>query len=183
MDGGNGTEAEMHERYNFDSGDWALVTAAGVLLKKVAAVAILRPAEMVSVAKLQYVFSLLPRVTLDLGVKISAIGPRCKFDEIETWHYWDIAIDGEQLSVSSGGHFYDPSTGGDSFTTMSWSATPGWAPVCQDYRGELWMVPDVQSFPEGVAGIDFASRPHRIEIADSDNALLWQEEDSEEATD
>jgi hypothetical protein len=51
--GGNGSEAEMHERYSFDSGDHALLTAAVVLLKKVAAAAMLRPAEMVSVAKLQ----------------------------------------------------------------------------------------------------------------------------------
>src|SRR5450755_2989103 len=87
---GDGSEAEMDGRYSFDSRDRTLLGAAAVLLKKVAA-ATLRPAQMVSVAKLQHVFSRLPRVTPDLEVKISAIGPRCKFDEIETWHYWDIA--------------------------------------------------------------------------------------------
>jgi hypothetical protein len=150
-----------------------------VLLKKVAA-ATLRPAQMVSVAKLQHVFSRLPRVTRDLAVTASVIGPRRKFDEIETWHYWDIAIEGEQLSIGSGGHFYDPGTGGDSFTTMSWSATPGEPAVYDDYLESLWMVPDAQLFPEAVACIDFESRAYKIEIADSDNPLLGEEEESAE---
>ena len=177
--GGNGSEAEMHERYSFDSRDRTLLGAAAVLLKKVAA-ATLRPAEMVSVAKLQHVFSRLPRVTRDLAVTVSVIGPRRKFDEIETWHYWDVAIEGEQLSIASGGHFYDPRTGGDSFTTMNWSATPGEPADYEDYLGSLWMVPDAQLFPEGVAGIDFESRAYKIEIADSDNPLLGEEDDDSE---
>ena len=128
MGGGNGWAAEMHERYSFDARDRALLTAAAVLLKKVAA-ATLRPAEMVSVAKLQHVLSHLPRVTPDLEITVSVRGPRRRFGEIETWHYWEIGIEGEQLSMSSGGYFYQSSTGGDSFTTMSWSAVPGQEPV------------------------------------------------------
>ena len=177
--GGNGSAAEMHERYSFGSRDRTLLQAADVLLKKVAATT-LRPAQMVSVAKLQHVFSRLPRVTADLAVTVSVVGPRRKFDEVKTWHYWDIAIEGERLSIASGGHFYDPRTGGDSFTTMTWNAAPGKAAVYDDYLESLWMVPDVQSFPEGVAGIDFESGAYKLEIVDSDNPLLGEEEDSED---
>ena len=162
---GNGPETEMHDRYSFDSRDRTLLTAADGLLKKVAA-GTLRPAQMVSVAKLRHVFSRLPRVTRDLAVTVSVIGPRRKFDEIETWHYWDIAIEDEQLSIRSGGHFYDPSTGGDSFTTMKWSATPGEAAFYDDYLESLWMVSDAQLFPEAIAGIDLRTRAYKIEIAD-----------------
>ena len=39
------------------------------------------------------------------------------------------------------------------------------------------MVPDVQSFPEGVAVINFATRIYKIEISDPDNMLLLQDEE------
>jgi hypothetical protein len=45
------------------------------------------------------------------------------------------------------------------------------------------MVPDVQSFPEGVADINLASHGYRIEVADSDNALLEVDEEVNEEED
>jgi hypothetical protein len=140
-------DADMPEHYRFDERDRELLTAAAALLKKVANAETLRPAELVSVAKLQHVLSLLPRVTHDVEVTVSVTGPRRNFDEVETWHYWEIGIEGKQLSISSGGHFYQPSTGGDSFTTMEWTAVSEEPAELADYRGTLWMVPDVQSVP------------------------------------
>jgi hypothetical protein len=170
----------MPEHYSFNERDCALLTAAAALLKKVANAETLRPAELVSVAKLQHVLSILPRATHELEVTVSVVGPRRKFGEIETWHYWEIAIEQEQLSISSGGHLDQRSTGGDSFTTMSWTAVPEEPAAFADYRGTLWMVPDVQSFSEAVAAIEFASGAYRIEITDSDNSLLDEDEDADE---
>src|SRR5215470_11224792 len=102
----------MPGRYSFDSNDEPLVRAATILLKKVAE-SKLPPAKLVSVAKLQHVLSYLPRATSDLNVSVSVIAPRRRFEEIETWHYREVAIEEEQLSISSGGHYYEPSTGGD----------------------------------------------------------------------
>jgi hypothetical protein len=173
----------MPECYRFNSQDRELLSAAAALLKEIVAFAKLCPAKLVSIAKVQNVLSRLPRVTADLDVTISVIGPRHNFDEVETWHYWDIAIESERLSISSGGHYYCPSTGGDSFTTMNWIAVPEKPAVCEDYRERLWMVPDVQSFPEGVAAIDFASSCYKIEISDPDNVLLSENEEcSDEQT-
>jgi hypothetical protein len=166
----------MPEHYRFNERDRALVTAAAALLKKVANAETLRPAELVSVAKLQHVLSILPRVTHDLEVTVSVVGPRRKVGEIETWHYWDIGIEQEQISILSGGHFYQPSTGGDSFTTMSWIATPEDPAQLEDYRETLWMVPDVQSFREALVDIEFVSGAYRIEITDSQNSLLEEDE-------
>ena len=163
---------DQSDRYILTAMDRDLLDAAAVLLKKVAGADTLRPAQLVSVAKLQHTLSHLPRVTPNLDVTVSVVGPSRKFDEIETWHYWEVGIEGERLFLETGGHFYQPSTGGDSFTTMNWTAVPGQAAVCDDYSAGLWMVPDVETFSVGVAGIEFVSQSYRIEIVDSDNALL-----------
>jgi hypothetical protein len=120
-------------------------------------------------------------VASDIEVTVSVSSPRRKFDEIETWHWWEVATEGERLSISSGGHFYRPSTGGDSFTTMTWTAIPEEASDLEDYRESLWMVPDVRSFHDGVASIDFAVGGYTVEVTDEDNALLGDDEsDAEE---
>ena len=173
----------MPPRYNLNATDRGLLQAATVLLQKVAAAETLRSKELVSVAKLQHVLSALPRLTPDLEVTVQVTGPRRKFGEIETLYYWEVAIEGERLSLSSGGHFYRPSTGGDSFRTMEWAAVPEVPAVFNDYSETLGIVPDVQSFTEGVAGIEFVSGAYRIEVTDSDNALLDEDEDADEHSD
>jgi len=174
----------MSEDYQFDAKDRALLRAAATLLNKVAEAKTTKPAELASVAKLQYALSLLPRVPSDIEVTVSVSSPRRNFDEVETWHWWEVAIEGERLSISSGGHFYQPSTGGDSFTTMRWVAIPQEASDLDDYRESLSMVPDVRSFPDGVAGIDFAIGGYAVEVTDEDNALLGEHErDTEEEID
>src|SRR5258706_1945434 len=109
----------MSERYQFDAKDKVLVRAATILLKKVAVAEATKPAQLVSVAKLQHVLSRLPRAASGIDVTVSVSSPRHSFpDEIETMHWWKVAAEGEQLSISSGGHFFRPNTGGDSFTQM-----------------------------------------------------------------
>ena len=102
----------MSEGYRFDANDRALLRAAATLLNKVAEAKTTKPAQVVSVAKLQHAISLLPEVPSDIEVTVSVSSPRRNFDDIETWHWWEVAIEGERLSISSGGHFYRPSTGG-----------------------------------------------------------------------
>jgi hypothetical protein len=162
----------MPGQYIFDGRDRALLDAATALLKRVTRAESVSPGQLVSIAKLQHVLSHLPRVTPGLDVTVQVIGPRHKFGEIETGHYWEIWIEGEQISISSGGVFYQPSTGSDSFTTMNWSVVPGGPAEFRDYRGTLGMVPDIQSFPEGVAGINFESGAYQLDIVDPDNELL-----------
>jgi hypothetical protein len=177
---GQQVSVDMPERYNLNARDRSLLQAATNLLKRVAAAETLRPAELVSVAKLLHVLSILPRVTSDLEVTVQVTGPRREFGEIETLHYWEVAVEGERLSISSGGHFFQPSTGGDSFTTMIWAAIPEEFSDLDDYRQSLWMVPDVLWFPDAVAGVDFASGGYKIRVIDEDNSLLEDDEDPNE---
>jgi hypothetical protein len=150
--------------------DSALPTAAEIA----------KPAQVVSVAKLEGVLSQIPRPTSGVDVTVSVTSPRRNFEEIETWHWWEVAVEGERLSISSGGHFFRPSTGGDSFTTMRWAASPEEASEWGDYRESLWMVPDVRSFPDGVASIDLAAGGYTVEVTDEDNPLLKDHESDDE---
>ncbi len=170
----------MSERYQFESKDYPLLEAAAVLLRKVAAAETTEAAELVSIAKLQHILAALPRVTSDINVTVSVVSPCRKFEETETFHWWDISVDDECLSISSGGHFYRPTTGGDTFSTMRWTAIPERAAELEDFRDSLWMVPDVCSFPEGVANIDLSAPGFKVEVTDEDNPLLDEEEETEE---
>lgn len=159
--------------------DEHLLRAATALLNKVASAETLRPAELVSVAKLQHVFSRLPQVTPYLEVTVSVIGSRRKFGEIETWHYWDIGVEGEMITIGSGGHYYHPQTGGDSFTTMQWTAVPEEPAELDDYLDHLSIVPDARSFADGATETEFLSGDYRIEVTDPNNDLLEDKENHE----
>jgi hypothetical protein len=174
--------ADVSERYQFGAKDHDLLSAAEALLRKVLVAESTRPAELVSVAKLQLVLSRLPRVTSGMDVKVSVASPRRNCGEIETFHWWEVAVEGERLSISSGGHFYRPSTGGDSFSTMSWVAIPEVPTELDDHRESLWMVPDAQSFPDGVAGINFEAGGYTVEVTDEDNPRL-EDDDSDDEED
>jgi hypothetical protein len=170
----------MSELYRFNSTDEDNLLAARLLLTKLTASRTIRPAQLVTVAKLQHVLSVLPRVTTGVTASVSACCPRHKFGDIETFHWWNFGIEDGRLRISSGGHFYDPQTGGDTFTTMTWDAVPGVPSEQDDYRESLWMVPDVRSYAEGVESIDFTAEEYQIEILDNGNPLLEADEDDEE---
>lgn len=151
------------ENYCFNGRDRALVASAVALLRKIAAAKSLRPAEVVSVAKLLHLFSRLPAApNRGMNVTVSVVSPRRQFGDVETYHWWEVGVEGQQLSIGSGGHFYQPSTGGDTFTTMSWTASPGHETDFADYRDDLATVPDVRSFPDAVGRLDLAEIAYKF---------------------
>jgi hypothetical protein len=170
----------MGERYSLTTRDKALLASAADLLKKVAADDATKPAQLVTVAKLLHVLSVLPRVTPGVTASVSVSCPRHQFDEIETFHWYDVAVEEDQLRISSAGHFYRPSTGGDTFTTMMWDAVPEEPAELNDYRESLQIVPDVRSFPEGVQSIDLAVGGYTIQVLDDDNPLLEEDGDDDD---
>lgn len=172
----------MSERYVFDSADKDLLSSAIRLLKKVAASDSTKPAQMVTVAKLAHVLSVLPRVTTGVTASVSVSCPRNRFGDIVTHHWYDVAVEDGQLQLSASGHFYRPSTGGDTFTTMMWCAIPEEPAQWEDNLESLGIVPDVRSFPEGVECIDLAEDGYTVRAIDNDNPLLevvFDEEDED----
>jgi len=100
-----------------------------------------------------------------------------KYAEIMTLSWWTFSVDEGKLSIECGGHEHDPAIGGDSYTTMSWSASPGEMTEYNDRWDEKWMVPDLGYYPDRNINIDFASGEYTVEITDSDNPLLEDSED------
>src|ERR1039457_4728446 len=94
---------ETPEVYSFDRRDRALLKAAMSLVTKVATAKRTRPAELVSVSKLQHILSRLPRVTRGIHAVVHVNGPRRTFGEIETSHWWDVGATDGGLYISSGG--------------------------------------------------------------------------------
>jgi hypothetical protein len=177
FDNENGSDS-----YVLNPHDKQLLAAAQSLLAKIARAPSLHPAQLVSVAKLQHALARLPHANSDLEVHVSVVGPRHNFGEIETYHYWDVTLECGSLRLASGGHFYQPSRGGDSFTTMNWEAQPGGESDFSDYSANLWMVPDLRTYVDGIASVDFAAGGYSIEVTDSDNPLLDEMDDEENDT-
>ena len=118
--------------YNLDDRDKLIALAAKDLLWKVVRSSLTNSKQIEILAKAIQTFDALPRASGDHNIIISLTGPRRWFGEHEIWHWWEINIEGGFLQVSSGGHFYRKSTGGDSFSCMYWSASPGSAAELND---------------------------------------------------
>lgn len=166
--------------YLFNHRDKKLIVSARLLLIKVTQASSLLPAQLLSIAKLRHVLEKIPNVTSCLDVRVSVISPRRYFDDVETYHWYDVAIQDEILTISSGGHFYRPSTGGDTFITMTWNAMPGEKAEYADYLDQLRIVPDVFTFEEAVARLDLSVQGYNIEVEDPDNSFLDDLDEAEE---
>ena len=166
--------------YELDAFDLSLVTAARQLLTKLMHADALLPAQLVTVAKVQHVLSRLPRLSEAMEITVQVTGPRRQFEDIETYHWWTLRIEDHAIGISSGGYFFRPSTGGDTFSTMAWVAQPGeWAEF-SDYIDGLGIVPDVQPFPDAVRSMDFAAFTYEIEVTDPENTLLDDTDEDED---
>lgn len=67
---------------------------------------------------------------------------------------------------SSGGHFYRPETGGDSFSSILWEVSPGFQPDLQDYLGTLTIVDDANTFENEAADIRFNRGNYEVSVED-----------------
>lgn len=158
----------MSETYKHNTRDQALVASALKLLRKVALAKITKPGQLKTVASLAHILTKFPEVP-DCGfISLMVNSPSHKFGEISTFHYWEVKVDGKTLTLSSGGNFSRPGIA-DSFTSMTWDASPNASPDFYDYRESLRMVPDVKSFPEGIEGISFSEGGYSLEMYDDEN--------------
>src|ERR1035437_8319274 len=120
----NNEHVAMSELYKFDSTDENIVLAAQLLLRNMAASRIIRPAELVTVAKLLHILTVLPRVT-DGIIAYVYIANRMQVGELSTTFTWQLSVDEDRIGLSCGYDQYDPAIGGDHYETMRWFASPG----------------------------------------------------------
>lgn len=160
-----------------------VVRYAQTFLAKLLHAPFIRPAQVVSVAKLAHVLSRLPRPSAEMNVSVTLTGPRRQFagqgEKHEIYHWWEVGIEGENITVCSGGHFYRPSSGGDSFTAMHWSAAPGCDAAFSDYLPNLSIVNDALPFDREIDQLNLSDAGYSLAVDDQDNSLLDEFDDDD----
>ena len=173
-------EPEIPDRYGWSNRDQSVVATAIQLLGKILRAPFTTPAQMASVAKLLHVLHRLPQRSVNMTLSIDLCGPRRRFGEHEIYHFWQMNVVDDEIEISSGGHFYRESTGGDTFTCMQWNAAPGFEPDYGDYLSGLQIVDDAQPYDQEVAALDLAQPGYKLDVSDDDNPLLTEDGDAEE---
>jgi hypothetical protein len=168
-------------RHQLTSLDTGLIARARQLLSDSIQAKLVTPAQLISIAQVDNALARLPRAT-DAGViSISIVGPRHNHGDIETHFAWTVSTEGEAIILRCGGYFSRPSTGGDSFTTLSWASSPGDAPQLEDYREELQIVPNLESLMTGVPDLLSKRGGYRLTVEDEGNRWLEDDSESEES--
>lgn len=137
-------------------------------------------AEKVSISKLELILSKFPRCDFDDSITLFLYGPNRFFGEHRISHSWQVTYEPGLLSISTGGHFYQASTGGDSFTCMSWSISDEMAGDYDDYSAHHRIVDDIKPYDVEVAEMDLSETGWKIEVCDEENEWLDDEEEEEE---
>jgi hypothetical protein len=151
--------------YRFDDVDRTVVSITRQLIQKVLLSRLLRgDAQRNVVRAVARVFAELPRPANKLNASVSVIGPTRKFGDHEVHHYWAVEVEDHQIEVRAGGDFYRPSTGGDSFTSFYWVASPGCETDCQDYLPTLGIVDDAKPFGTEIDELDLNEPGYSIGV-------------------
>ncbi|MEI8022192.1 MAG: hypothetical protein WCH39_28540 [Schlesneria sp.] len=168
------------EDYVFSSEDHGIVSATKQLLSKAASSDIITDKGREVVNRIIQVFEALPSVVADLDLQLQVTGPTRTFGSHEIHHWWNVEIENGDLCVTSGGYFYRPETGGDSFTSMIWRASPGFETEYCDYLDTLSLVDDAQPFDLEVQEIDFAQGGYTLTVLEDGEELEEDSSDEDE---
>lgn len=166
-----------HELYLLHGRDRNIVQAGKDLLRKIVRSTLVSSEQVEIVAKALHVLERLPKTSEELNdVSTQLTSPRRRYGEHEIYHWWEVRIEGQLIQISSGGHFYRPSTGGDSFTCMQWSASPGYEAEMEDYLYSLRIVDDAMPFEPEVAQIDLSEAGYSVAIYVEEEEIDAQED-------
>ena len=164
--------SDVPDNYCLNSRDQSVIANAIQLVEKILRADFITAAEIVSVAKVLHVLKRLPQRSTELTVTISLSGPTRQFGEHRIYHFWQVNVFDSEVEISSGGHFYRKSTGGDTFTCMHWSAQPGFEADYGDYLEQHKIVDDAQPFDQEIATMDLSQAGYTLSVTDDDNPLL-----------
>jgi hypothetical protein len=162
--------------YLFDEVDEAVVAITQQLIVKLLESRLLNATERPVVMTILRVFAELPDSTSDLNASLSLVGPRRNFGDHEIYHHWTIEVEGDELRVGAGGHFYRPSSGGDSFTSFRWVACPGYETECQDFSPSLQIVDDAKPFGAEVHEMNLGGPGYSVSVT-MDGEDVGEDED------
>ena len=161
----------MSETYQLTYEDRDVLEAVKGLLRKLAEPSVLRPDQLVTVAKLLHVASTAPRVCTSVRALVS-VSIRTRKEDSRSMSCWQFSAFDGVLTVATGGSVYHPATGSDWFNVMDWSIQPGQRSELMGSWDEEWMVPELQTHPERKIIRDFSSGDWEISVEDEENDLL-----------
>jgi len=162
-----GEDMTPQDRYLLDPDHSSVVTAAQRLLWRLATSTLLDDAsKVIAVGKMFQVFQRLPEVTPDVLLSVELSGPTRLFGTHEISHWWKLELDNGFLTIGAGGYFSRPETGGDSFTSMDWTAVPGREPETGGYVHAPSIVDDADTFEHEIAAIDFNADDYELTVWD-----------------
>lgn len=173
----NQGQFEDDESYVFSRDDYGIIAATKALLWKAVRSNLVNPRQLVVIAKALQVFEALPAVAGDFDFQVHITGPRRLFGPHEIYHWWHVEMESGSLAVTSNGHFYRSSTGGDTFTSMIWRASPGFAAEYNDYRENITIVDDAQPFNLEVQDIDFSQGGYSLTVFENGEELCDSSDD------
>ena len=79
--------------------------------------------------------------------------------------YWEITQDTDgSIIICSSGYFFRQSSGGDSFTSMTWESYPGNEPIYTDFKEHLSLVDDADTFENEVQNIDLLLPGYELDL-------------------
>jgi hypothetical protein len=157
-----------HPCFDFDCRDCVVLNAVWELLEKLHGERGTPKKEAAHVVELRQAFLRLPQPTHAIDVTLEVGSPKRRHGEIVTTCYWSVSMQPDLIEIGSGGAFYRPSTGHDSFTTMRWSMMPGRRSEFEDHRDVNKIVPGLKSFPDSVGDIDFTQGGYRLYVTTAD---------------
>lgn len=173
---------EEAEGYLFDEADEAVLATTKLLVTKVLGSHLPSDAEREVVFTIANALASLPDVVSNLNISFTLTGPRRKFGDHEIYHFWTVEFVEDQIEIASGGHFYRPSTGGDTFTSFRWGAYPGFETECHEYSSSLRIVDDAKPFASEIHDLDLSERGYSV-TAMIDGEDVGDENDDEEEED
>jgi hypothetical protein len=156
--------------YLLEPRDRQIIDKALELLRGIISSNLPKKTERASIEKALTVLRGLPRAGEDHEfISITLVAPTRKFGTVDTheiYHSWKVEIEGYLVSVMAGGHFYRQSTGGDSFTSMMWSASPGVPAEFSDYLSYIRLVDDAKPFESEIDDINISNGGYRLLVDD-----------------
>lgn len=158
-------EAGEHaDGYVLSEGDRPILAAATELLFKILGSGLPDDEQREVVARIGRVLAGLPALFEPLAASVTLTGPRRRFGEHEIYHWWTVEVEDHVVVVKTSGHFFRPSTGGDTFLSFCWAAAPGEETEIRDYLPNLALVDDAASFPNEVRAIELSDGGYSLEV-------------------
>jgi hypothetical protein len=159
-------EDDAEDGFLLDREDRKIVRGLKKVLWQLARSAMLSSArQLEAVARVLSFLEDMPRAGREDDIEINLRGRRRKFKNgVEIFRYWTIRIEGQVVEVTSAGSYFNPATGGDSFTSQYWCVEPGCDPMFSDYRDDLWMVPYLGDLADELAEMNLKKDGVEVEI-------------------